>query len=174
MKKPDYILSLPEMSFCSEKNRERRCRREPKCQHVNCLRNAQNSELSALFRARWRLKNIIELCESKNGYDAGFIKDEYDCNLSKCLCANFDKIVIGKLELLVKCLAKNSIQGTLQSLKKQFPYWWRLATIRMQFGGLILIRELIFGIEILPMVDMLLLMNSTPVYIRNLKLCFQM
>ena len=39
-KKPDYILSIPEMSFCSEKNRERRCRWEPKCQNVNCLRKA--------------------------------------------------------------------------------------------------------------------------------------
>ena len=41
LKKPDYILSLPEISLCSEKNRKRRCRREPKCQHVNCLRTAQ-------------------------------------------------------------------------------------------------------------------------------------
>ena len=48
MKKPDYVLSLPEMSFCSEKNRERRCRREPKCKHVNCLRNAQECFLRRL------------------------------------------------------------------------------------------------------------------------------
>ena len=39
-KKPDYILSIPEMSFCSEKNRKRRCRWEPKCENVNCLRKA--------------------------------------------------------------------------------------------------------------------------------------
>ena len=43
-----------------------------------------------------RGRHINELNKSKNGYDAGFIKDEFDCNLSKCECENFDKIVIGK------------------------------------------------------------------------------
>ena len=38
-KKADYILSLPEMSLCSEKNRQERCKHEPKCQHVDCERN---------------------------------------------------------------------------------------------------------------------------------------
>ena len=42
LKKSEYILSLPEMSFCSDKNRGRRCRREPKCHHVDCLRSAQD------------------------------------------------------------------------------------------------------------------------------------
>ena len=42
LKKTDYILSLPELSFCSDKNRQRRCRREPKCHHVDCLRKAQD------------------------------------------------------------------------------------------------------------------------------------
>ena len=51
MKKPDYILSIPEVSFCSEKNRKRRCRREPKCQNVNCLRNAQDCFLTRLYSA---------------------------------------------------------------------------------------------------------------------------
>ena len=41
VKKSDYFLSLLEISFCSKKNRRRRCRREPKCHHVNCSRNAQ-------------------------------------------------------------------------------------------------------------------------------------
>ena len=40
IKKANYILSLPEISFCADKNRKRRCRSEPKCNHVNCLRNA--------------------------------------------------------------------------------------------------------------------------------------
>ena len=39
-KKPDFILSLPEINYCSEENRQRRCRDEPKCEHVDCLRNA--------------------------------------------------------------------------------------------------------------------------------------
>ena len=38
-KKTDYTLSLPEMSLCSEQNRQKRCKREPKCQHVDCNRN---------------------------------------------------------------------------------------------------------------------------------------
>ena len=41
VKKADYILSLPEMNLCSNKNRQKRCKREPKCRHVNCLRNGQ-------------------------------------------------------------------------------------------------------------------------------------
>ena len=39
-KKPNFILSLPEISYCSGINRKRRCRSEPKCNHVDCLRNA--------------------------------------------------------------------------------------------------------------------------------------
>ena len=42
LKKRDFILSLPEMDFCFEKRRKRRCRWEPNCDHVNCLRNASN------------------------------------------------------------------------------------------------------------------------------------
>ena len=42
VKKTDYKLSLPEISLCSDKNRQRRCRREPKCNHVDCFRNAQD------------------------------------------------------------------------------------------------------------------------------------
>ena len=42
LKKTGIIQSLPEISFCSNENRRRRCRREPKCHHVNCLRNAQD------------------------------------------------------------------------------------------------------------------------------------
>ena len=41
-KKTDYILSLPEISLCSEQNRQKRCKREPKCQHVDCKRNILN------------------------------------------------------------------------------------------------------------------------------------
>ena len=40
----------------------------------------------------------IELNNSTNGYDAGFTKDEYGCNLNTCECAEFDQVVIGKLE----------------------------------------------------------------------------
>ena len=40
--------------------------------------------------------NAIELKQSKNGYDAGFIKDEFDCNLETCECAHFNQTIIGK------------------------------------------------------------------------------
>ena len=30
------------------------------------------------------------------GYDAGLIRDEYNCNSEKCECATFDQTVIGK------------------------------------------------------------------------------
>ena len=42
LKKIDHILSLPEISLCSDKNRQRRCRTEPKCHHVDCFRTAQH------------------------------------------------------------------------------------------------------------------------------------
>ena len=143
LKKTDYILSLPELSFCSDKNRQRRCRREPKCHHVDCLRKAQEfyksfRRLSVNFahfpdiewtfdgqisnsnssggnniwavddKRRVTLENVIcyynnyntifiELNLRMNGYDAGFIRDEYGCNLDKCECQHYDQFVIGKI-----------------------------------------------------------------------------
>ena len=41
--------------------------------------------------------HFIEPNSRMNGYDAGFEKDEYDCNLDKCECQNFDQFVIGKV-----------------------------------------------------------------------------
>ena len=45
VKKADYILSLPEMNLCSNINRQKRCKREPKCRHIDCLRNAQKQHV---------------------------------------------------------------------------------------------------------------------------------
>ena len=42
VKKTDYKLSLPEISLCFGQRRQRRCRLEPKCNHVDCFRNAQD------------------------------------------------------------------------------------------------------------------------------------
>ena len=56
LKKTNYTLSLPEISYCSDKNRKRRCRREPKCSHVDCFRIASDftrlsvSTLTSHFR----------------------------------------------------------------------------------------------------------------------------
>ena len=67
MKKTDYMLSLPEISFCSHKNRQKRCRREPKCQHVDCLRIAWNlvfvivSEFEKAFELKKNISEIQEL-----------------------------------------------------------------------------------------------------------------
>ena len=90
-KKPKNVLSLPELSFCANENRRRRCFREPKCHHVNCLRNAQDF----LTRTPRGKTHVIEQNPRIYGYDAGFEKDEYDCNLDTCECAHFNQYVIG-------------------------------------------------------------------------------
>ena len=43
--------------------------------------------------------DVIELNSRLNGYDAGFKKDEYDCNLNTCECEHFDQFVIGKIPI---------------------------------------------------------------------------
>ena len=48
--------------------------------------------------------------KSKNGYDAGFIKDEYFCNANKCECAQIDQAIIGKLEFFFESIAKNQFR----------------------------------------------------------------
>ena len=106
-KKPNFILSLPEISYCSEINRKRRCRSEPKCSDVDCLRNAHEifgldvpgSSISfSDHDKRYTIycMNFVELNRSKNGYDVGYVKDDYDCNTDQCECAHFDQAVIGK------------------------------------------------------------------------------
>ena len=99
LKKTNYTLSLPEISYCSDKNRKRRCRWEPKCSHVDCYRDslrfywtAQKSDRS-FFCSQM---HFWELNKSQNGYDVGFIKDEFDCITSNCECARFDQTIIGK------------------------------------------------------------------------------
>ena len=106
VKKADYTLSLPEMNFCSNKNRQKRCKRESKCRHANCIRNAEKWQ-SRKFRVKTIWRNLFlyflyfscvffNADKRKFGYDAGYMKDEYGCNLSKCKCATFDQTVIGK------------------------------------------------------------------------------
>ena len=92
-KKPQHVLSLPEINFCANKNRRNRCWSELKCRHVNCLRNAQDF-LTQTPRGEI---HIIELNPRINGYDAGFEKDEYDCNLDTCKCAHFNQHAIGNI-----------------------------------------------------------------------------
>ena len=47
-------------------------------------------------RKAYNMPHIKELTIRTNGYDAGFIRDEYGCNLEKCECAHFNQFVIGK------------------------------------------------------------------------------
>ena len=119
-KKPDYILPLLEISYCSETNRKRRCRSEPKCNQVDCLRNAPERELWEPWQSTWfkRLKplavvassavvglncfHLLELIKRKIGYDAGYAKDEYGCNKRECECAHFDQAIIGKRRVLLR------------------------------------------------------------------------
>ena len=51
--------------------------------------------LRFLTRAPGGKIQVIELNARINGYDAGFEKDEFDCNLDTCECANFNQYVIG-------------------------------------------------------------------------------
>ena len=44
---------------------------------------------------------FLKADERKFGYDAGYIQDEYGCNLSKCKCAPFDQTIIGKFIFLL-------------------------------------------------------------------------
>ena len=53
--------------------------------------------------------NAIELKWRKNGYDAGFIKDEYYCNLDECECAHFNKTVIGNIHFCKSFILKNPL-----------------------------------------------------------------
>ena len=43
-------------------------------------------------------RQILKLYKSAKNYDAGFTKDEYDCNSNKCECAYFDQLVIGNFD----------------------------------------------------------------------------
>ena len=47
-------------------------------------------------RATTAVIHFIELNSRIMGYNAGFIRDEYNCNSVKCECAIFDQTVIGK------------------------------------------------------------------------------
>ena len=40
VKKSDFTLTSPEISLCFEKNRQKRCKHEPKCKDVHCVRKA--------------------------------------------------------------------------------------------------------------------------------------
>ena len=42
---------------------------------------------------------VIELSPRINGYDAGFEKDEFDCNLDTCECAYFNQYAIGNIPI---------------------------------------------------------------------------
>jgi len=50
---------------------------------------------SRIFRVETLL---FKADKRKFGYNAGYIKDEYECNSNKCKCATFDQTVIGKFE----------------------------------------------------------------------------
>ena len=55
-----------------------------------------------LFRpGRKQKRSYYGAPKSKNGYDAGFIKDEYFCNAIKCECAQIDQAIIGKLKFFL-------------------------------------------------------------------------
>ena len=67
-KKPNFILSLPEISYCSGINRKRRCRSEPKCNHVDCLRNAHEIFGLAVSRNSIFFNDQSSIARLKNLY----------------------------------------------------------------------------------------------------------
>ena len=55
-----------------------------------------------------------------NGYDAGFIKDEYECNLDKCECAHFNQTVISKIVSFLKTFTQTTNSGHIAVSEKSF------------------------------------------------------
>ena len=75
--------------------------------------------------------------------------------------------------LISQILPQKSVKEILQFRKILFINFWTPVTISMMsIGRLIQIRK-IFGIKILSMVNTLLHMNWTPVWIRNWLICYQ-
>ena len=64
--------------------------------------------------------NAIELRWRKNGYDAGFIKDEFDCNLDKCECAHFNQTIIGNFPSFSKTLTQKNHSGDIAVSEQTF------------------------------------------------------
>ena len=95
-RKDDFILSLAQISMCTEKIRRMRCKREPKCRHVNCLRDAWNYIFWKISGWSFTVKFVFPSFKRKIGYDVGFAKDKYGCNSNKCECEHFEQTVIGK------------------------------------------------------------------------------
>ena len=60
-----------------------------------CLPRLLLIKCMSLSMTHW----LIELNQRINGYNAGFEKDEYDCNLDTCECAHFNQYVIGNIPI---------------------------------------------------------------------------
>ena len=134
LKKTDHILSLPEISFCSDKNRQRRCRREPKCHHVDCLRKAQEfyksfRRLSVNFAhfpdIEWTFDGQISNSNSSGGNNIWAVDDKRRVTLENVICYynSYNTIFI---ELVI--LEADSRRLSCCSIKwntriSEFVYW---------------------------------------------------
>ena len=121
----------PFPKYCEERQRLKRCKKEPQCEKVqNCLRNGfivwgSVNEPKIFFTEdeapRWasnhghmHVKSLLS-----NGYNAGYVKDIFECNKRPCECAGFeikDKTIIGTdccnaFDRLPKGLSKNGLKN---------------------------------------------------------------
>ena len=75
--------------------------------------------MEPLQRVGHKIK-ATELKLSKNGYDAGFIKDEFNCNLDKCECAHFNQTIIGKVPLFYEIFTQTINSGDIAVSEQTF------------------------------------------------------
>ena len=54
------------------------------------------------------------------GFDAGFIRDEFDCNLDKCECAHFNQTIIGKVSSFLRTFAQLIFSGDIAVSEQTF------------------------------------------------------
>ena len=78
------------------------CKLYQECREIICSKDSNLNRLAEHYLSFLKvLLLFFKANQRKFGYDAGYIKDEYGCNLSKCKCAPFDGTVIGKFEFLL-------------------------------------------------------------------------
>ena len=91
----------PFPKYCEERQRLKRCKKEPKCEKVqNCLRNGYMIAYIVSYEWYHIAKNLLlhTFSLSSNGYNAGYVKDIFECTKRPCECAGFeikDKTIIG-------------------------------------------------------------------------------
>ena len=116
MKKTDYNLTLPEVSICVEENRQKRCKQEPKCQHVNCLRNALEHLLNEVVGGQGQ---NIEHRKLKTDMMLVLLRMN-SAAIQVNASAHSSIKLLSVMRSFIKVLGYNFIQETLRYLQKLF------------------------------------------------------